>query len=371
MSSPMRDEDISRIKVGNRHRKDLGDIDELARSIEDVGLLHPIVVTPKLELIAGQRRLVALKKLQRKRIPVHVVDLEAITLGEAAENLQRKSLTPSELVAIGQAIEQLERGKAKERQRAGGKSGGQASGKLPLASVGKTRDRVAKSLGISGKTYEATKAVVASGDHKLIAACDRGEISVSSAARKIAQKMNRESAAKTAALTGTFSVVYGDPPWQYGASSVTGGADQHYPTMKTENICKIPVRDHVTKNAVLFLWATNPLLPDALQVMSAWGFEYKTCLVWVKPKATTGLGVYVRGKHELLLIGTRGSMIPVSRPVSVIEAPSSEHSKKPESVYGLIEKMYPDQRSMEMFARKTRKGWISHGNEIDEATSKD
>src|SRR4029453_16730776 len=107
----------------------------------------------------------------------------------------------------------------------------------------------------------------------------------------------------------------------------------------------------------LFLWTTNPKLKDALKVMAAWGFTYKTNVAWVKPK--TGTGYWVRGKHELLLIGTRGH-IPAPAPgtqwPSVIGAPTRGHSVKPEEIYRMIEDYFPNLPKLEMFAREARTG---------------
>ena len=133
-------------------------------------------------------------------------------------------------------------------------------------------------------------------------------------------------------------------------------ADNHYPTATLAQIkALVPP---ATRDAVLFLWTTNPKLPDALDVMAAWGFTYKTNVVWVKPKI--GTGYWVRGKHELLLIGTRGH-IPAPAPgtqwPSVIEALTRGHSVKPEDVYRMIEDYFPNLPKLEMFARRTRPGW--------------
>lgn len=184
--------------------------------------------------------------------------------------------------------------------------------------------------------------------------------------RKAKHEKKRKETMREAKLAGKFSVVLADPPWKYGASTVTGAAADHYPTMDTDAISAMPIAEHATKNAVLFLWCTNPLLPDGLRVLEAWGFKYKTNLVWVKDKATSGLGFYVRGQHELLLIGVRGAFEPKIRPTSIIRAPRGKHSQKPEEAYRVIEAMYPDQKSLELFAREKRKGWEAHGNEIDE-----
>jgi ParB-like chromosome segregation protein Spo0J len=157
---------IASIVVGERHRKTLRNIDGLAASIEAVGLLHPIVVTPDKELIAGARRIAAFRQLGRTEIPVHVVPIEDIVHGEFAENVDRDDFTPSEMVAIGRAVEPLLREQAKERKREGGRSGGKASGKLPEASNGQARDHVARYCGVSGKTYERAKAVVAAAERE-------------------------------------------------------------------------------------------------------------------------------------------------------------------------------------------------------------
>lgn len=165
-------------------------------------------------------------------------------------------------------------------------------------------------------------------------------------------------------LKGQFDVIYADPPWKYGATTAGGRASQYYPTMETKAICTIPVKKHAAGNAVLFLWSTNAFLPDALEVMAAWGFEYKTNLCWVKDKVTSGLGVFLRGKHELLLIGTKGKMKPKHRPVSVIEATRRRHSEKPDEVYAIVEAMYPKRSCAEIFSRKERAGWKAYGNQI-------
>jgi N6-adenosine-specific RNA methylase IME4 len=121
---------------------------------------------------------------------------------------------------------------------------------------------------------------------------------------------------------------------------------------------------------VLFLWAPAPLLTDALSVMTAWGFEYVTNMVWVKDKI--GVGHWVRNRHELLLIGRRGEFPtpePANRPSSVIEAPRREHSRKPDEAYEIIEAMYPELPKIELFARHARPNWSAWGNEISRAAA--
>ena len=151
-------------------------------------------------------------------------------------------------------------------------------------------------------------------------------------------------------------------PWEYDVP-LRGSPDEHYATMTTEDICNLKVPS--ANNAILFLWATNPKLPEALEVMERWGFSYVTDLVWVKDKI--GTGYWFRAKHELLLVGRKGNVSPPpewARHPSVLEAPRGEHSAKPEVVYELIEAMMGSQRYLELFARKARKGWKSWGVDI-------
>jgi N6-adenosine-specific RNA methylase IME4 len=135
--------------------------------------------------------------------------------------------------------------------------------------------------------------------------------------------------------------------------------------MELQDICKEPVADLATPDAALFLWATSPHMREAFQVLDAWGFDYRTNLVWVKN--SPGLGYWVRNQHELLLIGVRGKMrspAEGTRPPSIIDAPKRGHSRKPEEVYEIIERMYPDLPKIELFARNAREGWAVWGNEV-------
>jgi N6-adenosine-specific RNA methylase IME4 len=166
-----------------------------------------------------------------------------------------------------------------------------------------------------------------------------------------------------------YAVLYADPPWHFEVyneqSGVERAAGNHYPTMPLEEICALPVSHLATDAAVLFLWTTAPHLQESFQALGAWGFEYKTNIVWVKHKL--GLGYFVRNQHELLLVATRGDMpspSPANRPASVISAPRREHSRKPDEAYALIEQMYPELPKIELFARQTRPGWQAWGNEV-------
>jgi len=166
---------------------------------------------------------------------------------------------------------------------------------------------------------------------------------------------------------GKFSVILADPPWHYEFSATSQRKiENHYPTMTIQELQQLPVYDISNKDSVLFMWATSPKLADAIDLLRDWGFDYKTCMVWVKEKI--GMGYYARQRHELLLIGTRGSIPPPvvkDRPDSVISANRTRHSQKPPEFYSIIEKMYPDMKKIELFARNNRHGWSSWGNEVE------
>ncbi len=136
-----------------------------------------------------------------------------------------------------------------------------------------------------------------------------------------------------------------------------------YPTMPLDELCELPVSNLASDTSVLFLWATNPLLPDALKIMAAWGFEYKTNMAWIKDMGR-GKGWFLKSKHELLLIGVRpGTPHPAARPDSCFGAPRGPiHSRKPARAYEIIEAMYPGSK-IELFSRTARQGWQAWGNE--------
>lgn len=164
-----------------------------------------------------------------------------------------------------------------------------------------------------------------------------------------------------------FPVLYADPPWRYEHSeTTTREIENHYPTMALGEIKKLEVP--AAEDAVLFLWVTSPKLLEAVDLLEAWDFEYRTSMVWVKDRM--GMGYYARQQHELLLVAKRGALPvpdPEDRPPSVIQAARGLHSAKPDLVYELIERMYPLREKCEMFQRRPRPGWYGWGNQAGEA----
>jgi N6-adenosine-specific RNA methylase IME4 len=191
---------------------------------------------------------------------------------------------------------------------------------------------------------------------------------------KQARRAEREAelGAKIKALPDRrYGVIVADPPWRFKVRSRETGldraADNHYATLETDAIKALDVPSIAAGDGVLFLWATAPMLLDALAVMEAWGFKYKTNAVW--PKDRQGHGYWLSSKHELLLIGTRGK-IPAPAPgqqwESVIEAPVGRHSAKPEIVLERIERLFPNLPKIELYRRgPARPGWSAWGAEAE------
>lgn len=175
-----------------------------------------------------------------------------------------------------------------------------------------------------------------------------------------------------------FRTILADPPWQF--QNRTGKvAPEHkrlnrYPTMDLQGICDLPVKEIAEDRAHLYMWVPNALLPEGLKVMEAWGFTYKSNLVWHKIRKDggsdgRGVGFYFRNVTELILFGTRGKNVrteaPGRRQVNMIETRKREHSRKPDEQYELIEACSPGPY-LELFARGERSKWAVWGNQADE-----
>lgn len=179
-------------------------------------------------------------------------------------------------------------------------------------------------------------------------------------------------------VTERFHTVLADPPWQF--QNRTGKmAPEHkrlsrYPTLTLDEIKAIPVAQATTDPAHLYLWVPNALLAEGLDVMRAWGFEYKTNLIWYKIRKDggpdgRGVGFYFRNVTEIILFGVRGknarTLDPGRSQVNVIAKQKREHSRKPDELYEIIEDCSPGP-FLELFARGQRKGWSQWGNQVDD-----
>lgn len=204
---------------------------------------------------------------------------------------------------------------------------------------------------------------------------------------------------------GPFDLIYADPPWQFATRSAKGRdrcpdgmveqtttraaqrsnmAERHYPTMTTDEICQLPVK-HVADNAILLMWVIDPMLPDAMRVLEAWGFTYKTVgFYWAKLNKAgdgfpMGTGYYTRANPEQCWLATRGrppkrlnggvaKLIEGDGADKLIVSHRREHSRKPDEAYDKIDKLWgpaPINRRLEMFCREPRPGWEVFGNQLD------
>lgn len=219
--------------------------------------------------------------------------------------------------------------------------------------------------------------------------------------------------------TGRYTVIAADPPWSYSDKKLNrGGAERYYSCMDIEQIKAINVNALAADDAILMLWATAPLLPEALEVCQAWGFKYKTVgFVWVKRSENywsniakqlrqdirdyslfnsdftatglkgwfgdrwiknrsnngfaIGMGAYTRANAEFVLFGVKGKAAPLIQSHGVrqiIDSPISHHSKKPDDFYHKVNLLVGDVPKIELFSRQTRAGWDCLGDELENAT---
>jgi len=336
--------------------------EELKQSILENGLYEDIIINESNEVLDGHHRLRACKdvnvipRFQVKKFDSK--DKERLYVMET--NLYRRQLSVFQEVELRSEIERI---KAKDRMVLGGKG---ISIDTPLK--GKVRDilstqipksshaTISRALYVIDHAPEEIKEKARKGNN-------RNGWSINKAYAETKKLVTPPT--KTPPLpTDQYNVIYADPPWKY-EFTMTYSRDitNHYPVMDLEEIKTLKVPS--SKDAILFLWTTVTKLEESLEVLNAWGFTYRTHMVWVKDKI--GMGYWFRGKHELLLLGVKGSFrtpdSSILRP-SVIEAPRTEHSAKPHAIYEIIESYFPDGKYLELFSRNKRENWTMWGNEV-------
>jgi N6-adenosine-specific RNA methylase IME4 len=177
-------------------------------------------------------------------------------------------------------------------------------------------------------------------------------------------------------MKNKYSVILADPPWQYDNAGSRGAAELIYPTMSIKELCALPVAGMAQDNAVLLLWTTWSQMTEAMQLISAWGFKYVTGFPWIKVTDVSpnlwgqievsvpyGIGFWARGASEPLLIARRGKVKAPPNGFIGLLSPNLYHSRKPESIYHYAETLSGPY--LELFARRTRPGWDSWGNQIE------
>lgn len=385
------------------------------------GLREPILLTPERAILDGRNRFAALLAAGLIDNPVRVSALgryfRTVTLPEAdwlglvlSRNLARRHLSESQRALVAAKLATMGHG--------GVRRGTDQAASLPVERPPHgspvTQERAGEMLNVSERSVRSARALVEHAAPELVKAVEAGDVSIHAAeavaarpvaeqaeivargraeilhaakafraeatAEKKARRAERESAlagrivAANAALDEAgaagrrYGVILADPEWRFEPWSRETGMDRapenHYPTSPLETIKARPVARLAAEDCALFLWATAPMLPEALEVMAAWGFAYKTQLVWIKD--ALGTGYWFRSAHELLLVGTRGN-VPApamgTQWASVLEAPRGAHSAKPPRVHALIEDYFPTLPKIELNARAARPGWDAWGAE--------
>ena len=363
-------------------------IKELALDIEKNGLRMPITICDGM-ILDGRNRAMACESLG---ITLETVEFSGDPWAYSwSANGQRRDLVAEQrhliwLSCMGHSEEwkELDRAAKEEANRARS----DAMKGLPHAKKGETRkpDNVvyqddtphskdtpepsrqaharAKGSGV-GNVTAARAEGLASKRPDLAARVAAGTMKPTEAHRQAKKDEVRESAGSLP--EGKYTVIYADPPWKYGDSrsmDCATGAEHHYPTMPLSDLKAMDIKALSNDDSVLFLWATCPLLEDALDLAKAWGFKYKAQFVWDKIKHN--MGHYNSVRHELLLICTRGSCTPENVKLydSVQSIERKEHSRKPEEFREIINTLYPSASKIELFRRgDAREGWHTWGNE--------
>ncbi len=371
------------------------DFDALKADIAEYGLREPIWLHPDGSIIDGRNRHRACIELGI--MPEHETwnGNGSLVAFVVSLNLHRRHLSESQRAMVAAKLANTEHGGNRKDQAAN----------LPLDRV--SQSEAADMLQVSERSIRSAKTVQDKGDESLVAAVTKGAVAVSTAAevatlpkdeqqeivargekaileaakeirakKTEARRSERKARNEQLCLAGApleslphkYDLIYADPPWRYDFSKTDSRViENQYPTMALEDICAMPVSEITIDNAVLFMWATVPKLEEAMRVVNAWGFSYRTAIVW--DKVRMGQGIYTRQQVELLLIAIRGKMYsPESdytkdfRSLVSIER-SNKHSEKPEEFYGIIESLYPDCMKVELFARDARPGWAAWGNQ--------
>lgn len=336
--------------------------------IAERGLQVALEITEQGTVLDGHARLRAARELGISEIEVIVVaprdELEHIL--RAA--LQRRQLTPSQRAALAVKLATVaqHQSRAAARRLANLRQGPDVA-TLParddLDREGRrTRELVAELAGTGARTAQDVLTVH---EHNpaLFERVTRGELSANTAASQVRRGLRDASIPPAPPLPeGPFGLIYADPPWRMGSPDSPFAPEQQYPTLPLEEIkaIEVPAGD----DCVLFIWVVNCLLPEGLDVLRAWGFTYRSSLVWVKNGI--GPGIWFRQRFEQLLVGTKGQISPPEpedRCDSVIDSRRQRHSQKPTEAYERIEQMYPQLPKLELFARNTRPGWTSWGNQ--------
>lgn len=365
--------------------------DALVADIEENGLQDPVVLHEDGSILDGRNRYRACQAagVDARMEMFHGPDPLAFVI---SKNLKRRHLNESQRAMVAARLANMRQGERTDLEPSA------KSRKVDQASA-------ATRLNVSPRLVQSAKAVQEKATPEIKDAVDRGHLAVSAAAKaaalapEVQQKIaaeaatgranvvrtvikretrtlrERELGAKQTALPDKrYGVILADPEWKWQPWGAETGQDRaaenHYPTRSTDEIAARNAGAIAADDCVLFLWATASMLKDALAVMAAWGFDYKTHLVWGKERTgnARGTGYWLSDEHELLLIGTRGHVPAPTGDVqarSLQCAPVGRHSAKPELFHEIIERYFPSLPKIELNRRgPARPGWDAWGNEV-------
>lgn len=334
--------------------------------IAERGIVTPLEVTAAGCVLDGRARLRAADELGLERVPTRVLEPEDELEHMLRSALRRRHLTASQRAALAIELDDYRavRERADKRRRSNLRQAADVATLPPRDE--RSREYAARLAGVGARTVQDVE-TVREADPDLFEAIKAGTIPAHRAAQRV-RRQRRYAEIGSAPLlpAGCFDLIYADPPWQLGNPEAEYAPENYYPTLALAEIKELTVP--AAEDACLFLWAVNSLLPEALEVIEAWGFTYKTNFCW--DKGSIGLGVWARYRHELLLFAVRGRVSPPERTklgASLIVSRRGRHSEKPACVYDLIEQMYPRRTKLELFCRgRARDGWTAWGNEVEQ-----
>lgn len=377
---------VNKIVVKDRYRKKLTGIKELAKNIDETGLLHPIVINKQKILVCGRRRLEALKFngitdfIENKHYRFVDIDVDKLVLGEYAENVFRTDFLPTEKVAIINEVMKIKKIEARERQIELGKTHGVApSGKVPGGEKGEARELATKPFGWGSTTYKKAKTVLEyepeteedeEFKEEMVQLMDEKK-SVDRPYKKIIQREDKKRIEKEAPVKkvkGLYKTIVIDPPWET-KSEMVERITPKYSQMSVDEVIKFieeEILEHIDEDAHIYIWTLNNRLHETFHIVEQLDLEYKNVITWCKVtkegKPAIGVGGNFRNATEHIIFTTKGALSLKRQDLPTwFSAQRTTHSTKPDEAYELIEKAsHPPY--LDVFARKKREGWETMGD---------
>lgn len=355
----------------------------MEESIKKDGLFLPIIVsrddvTGKYVVLDGHTRFLILKELRTK------VEIEVRTFNNKIEeklfvikvNRAKRNLTKHQKIMLARKQIELEKQLPKQRRELTFPQKGQKGFQkvsLPNGNnTGRLEERIFRITGIPQRTVSRHLFVEKNGSKEIVEKVEKGKMKASVAERLI--KLEKSPRIDKPLPPGKYRFILADPPQKY-YNELSGAPD--YLTHATEVIINLqdkdsrPITDLFDEDAIIYLCCPIPKLEDGLEILKGWGFRYVTALIWEKElegKTQKGTGYYIVATCELVLLGVKGKMgppHPKRRPLGIIKAPrTKKHSEKPEAMRQLMREMYPNEKYLELFARKTAPDFVGWGNQL-------